>query len=119
APDLVELQRLLGGQEREIHGCRLVSVRSADETQVIVDQLTSWLKRHPMLARPGLQLAGVRNGYTDATRLGMDRWLALVAGYQLCQRACVVIDLRTAVTTDIVDAQGRPLGAVITTSIKL
>src|SRR5690606_18655412 len=93
APDLVELQRLLGGQEREIHGCRLVSVRSADETQVIVDQLTSWLKRHPMLARPGLQLAGARNGYTDATRLGMDRWLALVAGSRLCQRAGVGGDL--------------------------
>ena len=34
APDLVELQRLLGGQEREIHGCRLVSVRSAEENQL-------------------------------------------------------------------------------------
>ncbi len=41
APDLLELQRLLGGQERDIHGCRLVSVRSELETQVIVDQLGS------------------------------------------------------------------------------
>lgn len=119
APDLVELQRLLGGQEREIHGCRLVSVRSEEETQVILDQLTSWLKRHPMLARPGLELAGVSNGYADAARLGMDRWLALVAGYQLCRRACVVIDLGTAVTTDFVDAQGRHLGGYIAPGSKL
>lgn len=119
APDLVELQRLLGGQEREIHGCRLVSVRSEEETQVILDQLTSWLKRHPVLARPGQTLAGVENGYTDTARLGMDRWLALVAGYHLCGRACVVIDLGTAVTTDFVDAQGRHLGGYIAPGSKL
>ena len=119
APDLVELQRLLGGQEREIHGCRLVSVRSEEETQVIVDQLTSWLKRHPMLARSGAQLAGVTNGYVDIARLGMDRWLALVAGYQLCGRACVVIDLGTAVTTDFVDADGHHLGGYIAPGSKL
>ena len=95
APDLVELQRLLGGQEREIHGCRLVSVRSEDETQVIFNQLTSWLKRAPLLARPSQELEGVRNGYEDYRRLGMDRWLALVAGYRLAGGACVVIDLGT------------------------
>lgn len=119
APDLVELQRLLGGQEREIHGCRLVSVRSADETQVIVDQLTSWLKRRPMVARPVKELNGVRNGYADHRRLGMDRWLALVAGYHLTGSACVVIDLGTAVTSDFVDDSGQHLGGFIAPGSKL
>lgn len=119
APDLVELQQLLGGQEREIHGCRMVSVRSAEETQVIVDQLTSWLKRRPLLARPARQLHGVSNGYADYERLGMDRWLALVAGYALAARACVVIDLGTAVTSDLVDDQGRHLGGFIAPGSKL
>ena len=63
APDLVELQCLLGGQEREIMGCRLVSVRSPAETQVVMDQLTSWLKLHPVLAKSRAELSGVRNGY--------------------------------------------------------
>ena len=119
APDLVELQRLLGGQEREITGCRLVSVRSADETQVVVDQLTSWLKLHPEVARPGAQLAGVVNGYMDPHRLGMDRWLALVAGYRLCQKACVIIDLGTAVTVDFVSQDGKHLGGYIAPGSKL
>lgn len=119
APDLVALQRLLGGQEREIRGCRLVSVRSEDETQVIMDQLTSWLKRHPMLARPSPVLAGVTNGYPDFSRLGMDRWLALVAGYNLCAEACVVIDLGTAVTSDFVDSDGNHLGGYIAPGSKL
>jgi type III pantothenate kinase len=119
APDLVELQRLLGGQEREIRGCRLVSVRSSEETQVVVDQLASWLKLHPELARPARCLAGVSNGYEDYTRLGMDRWLALVAGYDLCRKACVVIDLGTAVTVDYVDASGQHLGGYIAPGSKL
>ena len=119
APDLVELQLLLGGQEREIRGCRLVSVRSAEETQVVMDQLTSWLKLHPLLARASRSLAGVTNGYEDFPRLGMDRWLALVAGYQICKRACVVIDLGTAVTVDFVDASGLHLGGYIAPGSKL
>src|SRR5690554_3596933 len=119
APDLQALQRLLGGQEREIHGCRLVSVRSEDETRVIVDQLTAWLRSSPMVARPGKQLCGVHNGYADYQRLGMDRWLALVAGYQLAGGACVVIDLGTAVTSDLVDASGRHLGGFIAPGSKL
>ena len=119
APDLLELQRLLGGQERDIRGCRLVSVRSEAETQVIVDQLASWLKRLPLVARPSESLNGVRNGYTDYQRLGMDRWLAPVAGYELAGRACVVIDLGTAVTSDLVDDAGRHLGGFIAPGTKL
>ncbi|MAB22899.1 type III pantothenate kinase [Pseudomonas neustonica] len=119
APDLVELQCLLGGQEREIMGCRLVSVRSPAETQVVMDQLTSWLKLHPVLAKSRAELSGVRNGYVDHGKLGMDRWLALVAGYNHCRRACVVIDLGTAVTVDFVDASGQHLGGYIAPGSKL
>lgn len=119
APDLVALQRLLGSQERDIEGCRLVSVRSEEQTRVIVDQLHSWLRRPPLVARPSEQLSGVRNGYADYQRLGMDRWLAVVAGYQLAGRACVVIDLGTAVTSDLVNAQGQHLGGFIVPGSKL
>lgn len=119
APDLVELQLLLGGQEREISACRLVSVRSADETQVVMDQLTSWLKLHPVLARSSMQLAGVTNGYTDHSKLGMDRWLAVAAAYARCKRACVVIDLGTAITVDFVRADGQHLGGYIAPGSKL
>lgn len=119
APDLVELQLLLGGQEREISACRLVSVRSADETQAVMNQLTSWLRLHPVLARTSRYLAGVTNGYTDHTNLGMDRWLAVAAAYAKCRRACVVIDLGTAVTVDFVRADGQHLGGYIAPGSKL
>lgn len=119
APDLVELRYLLDGQERDIHGCRLVSVRSEQETQDIVDQLSGWLKQQPVVAQHARELSGVRNGYADCRRLGMDRWLAVVAGYQLVGGACVVIDFGTAVTSDFIDANGAHLGGFIAPGSKL
>ena len=53
-----------------------------------------------LVASSGKQLAGVRNGYLDYQRLGLDRWLALVAAHHLAKKACLVIDLGTAVTSD-------------------
>lgn len=119
SPDLVDLQCLLGGQEREIHACRLVSVRSEEETQLVVDQLTSWLRLHPLLAKPSRELAGVSNGYLEHDRLGMDRWLAAVAAYARFQSAVLVVDLGTAVTVDYVTVEGRHLGGFIAPGSRL
>ncbi|WP_372438925.1 type III pantothenate kinase, partial [Pandoraea sputorum] len=59
------------------------------------------------------------NGYDEYERLGLDRWLALVAGYHLARRACLVIDLGTAVTSDFVDLTGLHLGGFICPGIPL
>ncbi|MCQ3018825.1 pantothenate kinase [Pseudomonas tremae] len=93
--------------------CRLVSVRSADETAKLVALLIDAFSVTPVCAAPARQLAGVINGYEDFGRLGLDRWLALVGAYHLVRRACLVIDLGTAVTSDFVDATGGHLGGFI------
>lgn len=64
-------------------------------------------------AEPAKELAGVRNGYDDFQRLGLDRWLALLGGYHLAKGACVVIDFGTAVTADFVAADGAHLGVYL------
>jgi type III pantothenate kinase len=64
-------------------------------------------------------LAGVRNGYEQYERLGLDRWLALVGAYQQVRQACLVLDLGTAVTSDFVDADGRHLGGFICPGVPL
>lgn len=93
--------------------CRLVSVRTEDETSVLVDALVATFALEVRKAGPAQELAGVRNGYQDFERLGLDRWLALLGGYHLVKRACVVIDLGTAVTSDFVSASGEHLGGFI------
>ena len=56
---------------------------------------------------------GVRCAYADPTRMGSDRWVALIAGFRLAAGAACVIDAGTAVTLDAVDSRGRHLGGLI------
>ena len=36
-------------------------------------------------AVPAREMAGVRNGYQDFERLGLDRWLAMLGGFKLAR----------------------------------
>ena len=58
--------------------------------------------------------AGVRNGYREPWRLGVDRWIAAIgAWHEAGQQAVCVIDIGTATTVDVVDARGRHQGGLI------
>jgi type III pantothenate kinase len=59
------------------------------------------------------EAAGVRNGYADPTLLGVDRWLAVIGACALIRGARVVVDIGTAATVDLVDADGRHRGGYI------
>lgn len=65
------------------------------------------------------QQGGVRNGYALPSQLGCDRWAALIAAWQLQQRACLVINCGTATTIDALSAQGEFLGGLILPGITL
>lgn len=56
---------------------------------------------------------GVTNGYANPRQLGPDRWAALVAAWQECATACLVVNAGTALTVDSLDAQGNFLGGLI------
>lgn len=98
---------------KQIAFVRLVSVRSDEETAQLVSELSAALSLDVSVARSEPGLAGVINGYLEPERLGVDRWLALVAGYQLAPEGCLVLDLGTAITSDFVSADGRHLGGFI------
>ncbi len=108
-----QLVEALGQQPGRPRRCRLVSVRTEQETRELVTRLQQAFGLEVSCARPAAELAGVRNGYRDYQRLGLDRWMALVAAWQLCRRACLVLDLGTAVTADFVATDGTHLGGYI------
>ena len=56
---------------------------------------------------------GITSSYQQPHKWGVDRWLALAAAYAEQQSACCVIDIGTATTVDICDAQGQHLGGLI------
>lgn len=62
--------------------------------------------------------AGVTNGYDHPTRLGADRWVAIIGAWQRIvatgrNRPLVVVMVGTAVTVEAIDATGRFLGGLI------
>ena len=72
----------------------------------------------PRWVVPSAAEAGLVNGYDHPTRLGADRWVAMIgARHHLLQqgpaRPMVVVMVGTAVTVEAVDASGRFLGGLI------
>lgn len=59
------------------------------------------------------QAGGVRSGYRIPEQLGVDRWLAAIAAYNLEKRPVCIANVGTALTVDGVDSQGRHLGGII------
>lgn len=60
-----------------------------------------------------LDAFGVRSAYKQATQLGADRWVALVAARHHCDGLSCIVDCGTAVTIDVLAADGRHAGGLI------
>jgi type III pantothenate kinase len=68
----------------------------------------------PRRVRTRRSAGGIRNGYSEPWRLGVDRWVALIGARQLFpDRALCVIDVGTALTVDLLDEDGRHRGGAI------
>jgi type III pantothenate kinase len=107
------LASLADADKFQLKKCRLVSVRTPEETDSLVGSLVSMFGVSVARAVPTREMAGVRNGYEDFERLGLDRWLALLGGFRLASGACLVLDFGTAITADFVDSSGEHLGGFI------
>jgi type III pantothenate kinase len=71
------------------------------------------------LVRTASEQFGVRCAYADPSRLGVDRWIAVLAAYHAARGAACAISAGTAVTFDAVDAAGVHLGGLIFPSTRL
>jgi len=95
------------------------NVAGARARQQIEEVLSDRYGVPVQFASAGASLAGVRNAYREPGRLGVDRWLALVAAYRHHTQPVCVVDAGTAMTVDLVDDRGRHLGGVITPGLGL
>ncbi len=88
----------------------------------VADALYLWVqnrwKIHTEFAKSQKQAYGVTNSYARADRLGVDRWLGMVAVRRRFPNSPVcVVDCGTAITIDIVDSSGAHLGGMIAPGI--
>ncbi|MDR2871117.1 MAG: type III pantothenate kinase [Xanthomonadaceae bacterium] len=92
----------------------LASVAAADRTGTIVTALRERFTC-VRIARTSSSCAGVRIAYPDPARLGVDRFLALLAAHTLhCDT--VVVGVGTALTLDVLDRDGIHHGGRIAAS---
>jgi len=97
-----------------ILGC----VVAGDAVRLRVEQQLELWDLAPRWIVPGAQQAGVVNGYEHPSRLGADRWVAMIgARWHVLSRGtarpALVVMVGTAVTVDALDTSGRFLGGLI------
>lgn len=63
--------------------------------------------------------AGVRCGYDNPSRLGIDRWMAVLAASRQSPRPCIVVDAGTAMTIDALDGERCHLGGYIIPGLQM
>ncbi len=122
--DLAESQWQNLPQPQAILGC---IVAGSGVQRRVEEQLEHW-QAEPQWVVPSRQACGVFNGYDHPSRLGSDRWAALIGAYHhntdihtggkairflASHQPTLVVMVGTAVTVDALDASGRFLGGMI------
>jgi type III pantothenate kinase len=97
-----------------ILGC----IVAGEAVRVRVEQQLELWDLAPRWIVPSAQEAGVTNGYDHPSRLGADRWVALIgARWHVLSRGparpVLAVMVGTAVTVDALDTEGRFLGGLI------
>ncbi len=87
------------------------------------DALKLWAQARlnilPEFAVTCAEIAGVTNSYSDPSRMGVDRWLAMIAAYKYRKGACWVVDCGSAITVEQLSGDGLHLGGYIVPGLPL
>ena len=75
---------------------RLCSVRGKTFTSSVCQWFKDSWGIEALEAKVERSSGGVTNNYEDLSQLGIDRWLAMLAAYQLAGSTCVIRDSGTA-----------------------
>ena len=98
------------GQPNRVVGASVVD--AARETQI--ERIAADVfARDVTWVRTPAEACGVRNAYAEPQRLGVDRFLAMVAANAAGQAPCVLAGIGTALTLDALTADGKHLGGLI------
>lgn len=106
-------------RDKGIRRVRVSSVRSSE----IRETVKAWAySRYGVCAEFAVstrQVGRVRNGYDSPEKLGVDRWLAILAAFERVQASVCVFDFGSAMTIDMVDGEGTHLGGWIAPGIAM
>ncbi len=107
---LHELAAAVPSRPRRVLVANVATESVAAGVRDVVHKVTG---RMPLFARTTTEALGVRCAYDDPERLGVDRWVALLAARAMVDGPVCVISAGTAVTFDALDDGGQHLGGLI------
>ena len=113
--DLLAAWERLGAPKRVLVG----NVAGEKMASAVQSACGSYWDRNPVFASTEPDSYGVTIAYERPERLGVDRWLALIAAHRLCDGPVLVVDAGTAVTYDLLLGDGRHLGGLILPGIEM
>lgn len=112
------LQQAQMWRELEIEGVWLAAVGVSALAEQLIQQLRDYGLVVHQLHSPAEQ-AGVINAYTEPANLGVDRWLALLAARQHIEGGALLVDAGTAMTLDVLAANGQHRGGLIVPGLRI
>ena len=87
------------------------------------EQQNLWIEQYFPFAEYAVVKAsehGLKNSYDDVSRMGVDRWLAMLAArHGAPDQAHIIIDAGTAITLDIINELGQHMGGYICPGLKM
>ncbi|MGI9249871.1 MAG: type III pantothenate kinase [Pseudohongiellaceae bacterium] len=92
---------------------RACSVLDKVATANIAKLIRTHFNMDMQLAQVTRSCAGVSNQYKDPQAMGTDRWLAMLSAFHRVGGPCVVVDGGTALTVDVINAEGLHEGGYI------
>lgn len=102
-----------GWEGRAIHAAFAASVVDAAREAIVTASVARAFGLAPRWLRTPAAACGVVNAYAEPQRLGVDRFLAMVAARADGRAPCVLAGVGTALTLDALAADGRHLGGLI------
>ncbi len=100
-------------QPATVAAVQVASVASDETEAALAGRVRARFGLEPWFARTAARSGDLVNSYADPKRLGVDRWLAMVAARARCRERLCVVDAGSALTIDLVAADGRHEGGYI------
>ena len=114
--ELVDVWKGIRAPERIAVSC-VTANRLLELVQSVAFEL--WLDVDIIEVKSQAQACGVSNAYQQPEKLGVDRWLSLIAAWRQYHKPICIADCGTAITVDLIDADGRHQGGLISPGLTL
>lgn len=104
----------------QITDIRISCVAGTEVVEGLLNGCRNRFSVEPLLAEVQSPHVGLNVAYRDISRLGVDRWLAMVAAVRMFPgRSLMILDAGSALTVDFVAGDGQHLGGLIMPGVQM